>query len=326
MGTRQIMRSALLVAAVFGWTAVAAQAAPVVHPKIANKDSLRVLLTGSAMPREAQFLRVLLIRAMDKKKAELALYVQPSRGQTARVGVVADLLPERRLKHFPEEFSKPRGSEEAKHNNLAAYNLIVAFDLDWKRLKKAQLLALRQWVTAGGGLVVVAGSVHSHQLAGAADTDEGKIARALLPVVMDKAKDKGERDKPWRLNFNVKEKDVFLKLDSKGKGPLAGWAEFFTDSAKPARNAEVVRGFYNYHAVKSVKKTATVLATLADPAAKLPTGKEQPYLVTMPVGKGRVVYLSSGELWRLREFREEAHERLWFQLLWYALGVEKLAG
>ena len=43
----------------------------------------------------------------------------------------------------------------------------------------------------------------------------------------------------------------------------------------------------------------------------------------MPRGKGRVLYLSSGELWRLRKYRDTAHERLWTQLLQHTAGWMK---
>jgi hypothetical protein len=173
-------------------------------------------------------------------------------------------------------------------------------------------------VKSGGGLVVVAGPIHTPQLAGpAGKRAEGKIARELLPVVVDSSKEE-QSDKPRRLKFSVKDRDRFLKLDSKGAGPLAGWPAFFGDGKKPAAAPE--RGFYRCQAVKSVRKTATVLATLAPTS---PAGKGEPFLVVMPRGKGRVVYLGSTELWRVREHEEEAHERLWLQLLGYSAGRSK---
>jgi len=51
--------------------------------------------------------------------------------------------------------------------------------------------------------------------------------------------------------------------------------------------------------VKSVKGGATVIATFTDPLAKMPDGKEAPFLVSMQFGKGRVLFLGSSELWRL---------------------------
>jgi hypothetical protein len=38
----------------------------------------------------------------------------------------------------------------------------------------------------------------------------------------------------------------------------------------------------------------------------------------MPAGRGTVVYLASGEFWRLREMSEDYHERFWMNLIKYA--------
>ena len=60
------------------------------------------------------------------------------------------------------------------------------------------------------------------------------------------------------------------------------------------------------------------MATFADPRARLADGKEQPFLVTMPYGSGKVVYIGSGEVWRLRQYSEAFHERFWIKLARYA--------
>jgi hypothetical protein len=73
--------------------------------------------------------------------------------------------------------------------------------------------------------------------------------------------------------------------------------------------------------VRSVKPGATVVATFANPKAKTAGDKERPFLVTMRRGKGRVVYLGSGETWRLRQCREAYHETFWRRLLAYAAGM-----
>jgi hypothetical protein len=78
------------------------------------------------------------------------------------------------------------------------------------------------------------------------------------------------------------------------------------------------RGFYSFHPVKKVKPTAAVVATFNDPDARMPDGKEHPYLVKMAHGTGKVVYLGSGETWRLRLFKEAYHELFWVQLGRYA--------
>jgi hypothetical protein len=313
---------AALAAALVGWGCLPAGAAPI-DPE--PKEPLKVLLTASAPVRDYQFLRTLLIRGMDKKQLELCIYLQPPPGQEKlRTGIVMDVPSDRLLERFPDHYSDlSKDKDEEKFLNLAAYNVLVAFDLDWSRLKKEQAAALRKWVEAGGGLVVVAGAINTGQLAGKPTDDAARAAADLLPVVVDKPRDKEEREKPFRLNFpGVKDRMSVLMLDPKGKGPTAGWEKFFTGRDKFDKDAEVVRGFYNYYPVKSVKSGATVLATYADPSAKLDDGSEQPFLVVGKQGMGRVLYLGSPELWRVRQLNEPMHERLCMQLLWYAAGVD----
>jgi uncharacterized membrane protein len=192
----------------------------------------------------------------------------------------------------------------------------VVFDLDWERIEPKAVAGLRGWVKNGGTLVLVAGPVNTPKLAAEPKAERDQQVRDLYPVVLDRGSPKGDREHPWRLHFPKTKADrKFLKLDPGGDDDLAGWEEFFTGNKKFNKDATLERGFFNYQPAKAVKKGATVLATLADPSAKLADGSEQPFLVTMPLGKGRVVYLTSGELWRLRAYREAMHERLWMQIL-----------
>jgi len=124
---------------------------------------------------------------------------------------------------------------------------------------------------------------------------------------------------PWRLSFPGASDDMeFLDLEEKGeKGSFqAGWEAFFGGPAKGGEAPE--RGFYNYYPVQKAKDSATVVATFTDPRSRLPDGREQPYLVTMPYGSGKAVWLGSGETWRLRRYREAYHERFWTKLARYA--------
>src|SRR5205823_2012319 len=146
----------------------------------------------------------------------------------------------------------------------------------------------------------------------------------LYPVGLRDSVLEGDRPAtdPWRLHFPGANSEMeFLKVDETASEQLAGWEQFFTGNPKAAGGAEapVVRGFYGYYPVRDVKPSATVVATFADPRARIDNGqKEQPYLVTMPFGNGRAVYLGSAETWRLRQYREVYHERFWTKLARYA--------
>jgi hypothetical protein len=291
-------------------------------PAPAVDRPVRVLLLTDAPTREYQFLRSLLVRDQERKKADVTIYFQPPPGKAPRAGLVADVPAERMLKRFPRRFEP--GAKDLPHErpaNLASYDVLVAFDFDWLRLTPEEVKRLGKWVAAGGGLVLVAGPVNTPALARPKDREKARAALELWPVVPgDPAKDAAEADtsRPWRLHFPAGEgRAAFLKLDPAGTGPLAGWDGFFVDKA----DAKAPRGFFRAYPLRSVKPGATVVATLANPKAKTAGDKERPFLVTMARGKGWVVYLGSGETWRLRQYREAYHENFWRQLLAWAAGV-----
>jgi hypothetical protein len=63
-----------------------------------------------------------------------------------------------------------------------------------------------------------------------------------------------------------------------------------------------------------------VVARFGDPLAKMKDGvSQQPYLVISDPNSGRrVIWIASGETWRVRQFREAFHERFWTKLTRYA--------
>jgi hypothetical protein len=111
----------------------------------------------------------------------------------------------------------------------------------------------------------------------------------------------------------------FLKLDeSEDAKFLADWDVFFY-GADGKKGGNVVRGLYNYYPVEKPKASAVVVARFTDPKGKLKDNALQPYLVTTsPSSNRRVVWLGSGEMWRLRSFNIPYHERFWMKLLRYA--------
>jgi hypothetical protein len=285
------------------------------------KKPLRVLLFTGAAGKEFQFVRNLFVREADARRAEVSVCLQ-----AAREGVVQDVPADRLLRHFPDRFTAEEGPEdkaEEKYYNLARYDLIIAFDPDWTQVPPEQMSMLDRWVAAhAGGLILVAGPVNTFQLARPGNRDRLKQLIDLYPVVLQDSRLTGlssERPttEPWRLNFpGATAEHEFLRLDEDSKEQLAGWEDFFTGKEKT--QGPLRRGMYTFYPVDSVKPSATVVATFGDPRAHLRDGREQPWLVTMPYGSGRVVYLGSGETWRLRNLREIYHERFWTKLARYA--------
>jgi hypothetical protein len=300
------------------------------EPAVVNvvKKPLRVLLFSSLATREYRFLRALLVREAEHARAQLSIYLQMPPEEIVKI--VQDVPPERLLQRFPSTFRSVEDASskaEDRYDNLAEYDLIIAFDPDWTQLTPEQIDLLENWVsTHRGGLILVGGSVHTFELARGQNQEKLQKILNLYPVYLDDSRVLGvgggrESDRPWSLHFPGANSEMeFLKLDEESKEPLAGWEDFFNAGQKPGSpEASVHHGFFSYYPVKGAKTNATVIATFTDPIARIGDGKdEQPFLVSMLYGNGRVVWVGSGELWRLRQYREMFYERLWTKLARYA--------
>jgi hypothetical protein len=277
--------------------------------RVKTPRTLRILLFAGSPTREYQFVRSLLANESERKRVELSILLQPPPGkEKRRPGVVQDVPPERMLDTFPTK--------------LDSYDVLVAFDPDWSRLTEEMQANLKKRIAEkGGGLIFLAGPIHTRDLA-RPGAEQKKFAplRDLLPVVLlDPRVLENEIDtsKPRRLTFpKTKAAYPFLKLDDKAKERFAGWSKFFeVESDIEGKKEEARNGFFSYFPLASVKSDAVVLAALDDPKARMKDGKEQPYLVVWSLGKGRVLYVGSGELWRLRQYRRSYYERFWLSLL-----------
>src|SRR5262249_54103641 len=152
---------------------------------------------------------------------------------------------------------------------------------DWSKLEPEQLTALTNWVSRqAGGLIQVASPVNTTQLTRLNNRERLKPILDLLPVYLRDSVLERERPatEPWRLHFPGANSEMeFLKLDEAGKEPLAGWEPFFTGNPSAAAGGDMpaVRGFYSYYPVKDVKPSATVVATFADPRARIDNGQKE---------------------------------------------------
>ncbi|HEY2909317.1 MAG TPA: hypothetical protein VGI99_03675, partial [Gemmataceae bacterium] len=192
-------------------------------------------------------------------------------------------------------------------------------DPDWSEFTQEQLALLQKWVdTQAGGLLLIGGPVNTYQLARDDGSGRLKPLLDLFPVipgdsVLQTGPVRRSTKDPWRLNFPGANPDMeFHKLDDNSKDLLSGWQEFFDGSDKKAEGPPK-RGFYSFYPLKGVKPGATVIATFTDPAAQL-DGKEHPFFVTQQYGKGRVFFVGSSEIWRLRQYKEVWYERFWMKL------------
>ena len=288
-------------------------------PEAEPPRPLRVLLFTGGPTREFQFVRRLFVNEVDRKLAELSICMQVA---DVRGDRVQDVPPERLLKQFPNSLdAKKDDKAEERYYNLARYDLIVAFDPDWRKVPIESLRLLQKWVEEGGGLVVVAGPINTYQLARGVNADKLKPVIDLLPVVLEDSRlvdlDVDKVPQPERLQFTRAARKVgFLNLDGDGDDPFAAWEEFFTGvRGQPKGEArKVVRGFYWAYPVKQIKDGSTELAAVS-------RAGNPPFLVTQEAAKGRVIFLAWGDTWRLRLHREDWHERFWDELARYAASI-----
>jgi hypothetical protein len=163
---------------------------------------------------------------------------------------------------------------------------------------------LDSWVAEeAGGLIVVAGPIYT--LSWSQSPELGKI-RALYPVEFQRRLtllDDGlyGSKTPWPILFTREgEEAEFLWLADDAVESRVRWEEF--------------PGVYGCYAVKGPKPGARVLGYYGDPDASL-SGDYPVYMAEQFYGSGRVFYLGSGELWRLRSLDPAYFEVLTTRLI-----------
>lgn len=244
----------------------------------------RVLLMAGGPSREYQFMRNVLQRDASFGVDVLLGTALPGISQDAR----------RILDTFP-------ASDEA----LAEYDAIAAFDYDWRQLDLAARGRLERWVAReSGGLLLVAGTVFME--AWLADPQSGPI-RSLYPLEL-RAAHRLASDassggtEPRAVRFTREGADAeFLWLAGTRGASEAAWGAF--------------PGVFGRCPSGAAKPGATVYAQLADAGSETPTESRPVFLAGQLYGAGNVLYVGSGELWRLRGVDAAAHERLTTQLL-----------
>ena len=248
---------------------------------VARKN--RVLLLASGPSREYRFLRNQLRRDKD---VLVDVLLQSAQGLVSQD---ADEI----LSEFPHSKDK-----------LFEYDCIVAFDPDWSALDLEKIDLLEQWVAQqAGGLVLVAGPIHTGKWRRGPGLN--KIL-ALYPVEFQRRfttlndAQFGE-SVAWPVVFSREGLEAeFLWLDESAEESMASWNSF--------------PGVFGYYAVKGAKPGATVYGRFGDPQSGL-DGQGAVYLAAQFYGAGRVFYLGSGEMWRLRAYDEAYFEQLYTKLI-----------
>lgn len=244
----------------------------------------QVLLMAGGPSREYQFMRNVLDR--DGSFAVDVILGTATKGvsQDARTILAA----------FPE-------SAEA----LDAYDVIVAFDYDWRLLDAAAQARLERWVAReSGGLFLVAGGIFMN---GWLSDPEASPIRDLYPVELRQSLSVGfeepaGRSEPMPLAFTRDGQDAeFLWLAASRIASQTIWSEF--------------PGVYSCFDTVVAKPGATVYARPERSAGGGLVDTAPIFMAGQFYGSGSVFYLGSGELWRLRAIEDAVYERIVTQLV-----------
>lgn len=254
--------------------------------EIVDRKNLVLMLAGGPT-REYRFLRTQLYR---DRSTTLHVLLQSAQ---ENISQEADKL----LDDFP-----------ATREEMFQYDCIVAFDPDWQALSLPQVDLLEQWVAEqGGGLVVIAGPVYTGRTIGGwiADPDMADI-RALYPVefyrrfaVVEEGMYVAEEPQPLEFSRQGLEASYLWLQDSATAGRQA-WAGF--------------PGVYSHCPVRGAKPGAVVLARLSEPGGG-PAGNPPVFFAEHFYGSGRVFFIGSGELWRLRKLDVSYFEAFYTKLI-----------
>ena len=163
---------------------------------------------------------------------------------------------------------------------------------------------LEKWVAdEAGGLIAVPGPIHTAEWV--RSVEHAKL-RDLYPVIfqerltlLDDGHFGGET--PFPLEFERAGRDArFLWLANSAEESEQAWSSF--------------PGVFGYYAIKGEKPGATVYARVADPEAAI--GDKMPvYIAGHFYGAGQVLYIGSGEFWRLRALDPGYFETLFTKLV-----------
>ena len=258
-----------------------------VKVQIVERNSKTLLIAGGPT-REYRFLRNMLFRDRDTTVDVLL--------QTATEGISQEA--DEILFDFPSEAT-----------TLFDYDSIVAFDPDWAEFDGPQLELLEQWVAEkAGGLVVIAGPVFTSTWAeNRLAPSQIDIVRQLYPVNFAASRIElgrygNETERQLEITDDGLSAPFFQLNDVEGTDVRETWNSF--------------SGVYGFYPIRDIKPAAVVLARYSDPQLA-PADEAPPLIVSQFYGAGRVLFLGTGEFWRLRALDYGYFERFYTKLLRY---------
>ncbi len=248
----------------------------------------RVLLIASGPTREYRFLRTMLYRDKDT----LVDVILQSAGDG--VSQEADNI----LFDFPSDAAA-----------AFKYDCVIAFDADWSHFSLDQVDLLDRLIAEkAGGLIAIAGPVVTPEWIALRQTDSRmQRMRGLYPVVFFSGTGEAlrmgrhESSQLWPLQLTREGQQAeFLWLDDTLEGSERAWADF--------------DGVYGYFSVKEPKPGAKVYARFSDPVSAIDS-RLPIFLAGHFYGAGRVFFIASGEMWRLRQIEDGYFEQFYTKLI-----------
>jgi hypothetical protein len=263
-------------------------------------DKINVLLIGREAGWEFQGIRNFLLTQPDLYR--ISVWQQKLEDDLNQVASSKNWS----LKQLPQEASELIGTGEDKK---PAYDVVILSDPEnmEKDFDKNFCALLKTFVNDhGGGLCYIAGTKYTEENL---RVSPGKpiISQDLvdmLPVYIganriDVSRLSSEKPDGWRIHVTS------YGLDH----PATRLGVTADETAQLWDNMPVL---YWSHQVDRLKPAAKVLLESANPMLRTGTGEPEPLMVTQPYGKGRVLYLGTNEMWRMRAYQDSYYYRRFF--------------
>jgi hypothetical protein len=252
------------------------------------RQQIRVLLIAGEASPEVQFLRNALLRDQHVEFAGWIQHADPG---------------------FRQPGDRPIARLPANDSELRQYDALLMIDPDLRALGSAWPEMITHFVgQEGGGLIFVAGELHSPQLFENAGPDAaGGDWTRILPVVRDPGLYRSEAE--VRLSS---QSTYALDLTAEGRGDPV--FEFHPD---PLRNRAILTslpGMYWSFPVTRARPGATVLARHGDPRMSNQHGRHV-LLASQFYGPGRTVFIGFDSTYRWRYLAEDYFDGFWARIV-----------
>lgn len=248
-------------------------------------EPIRVAYVEGVLRAECKFLRERLGQDPDVDLISFVRAAGPQQVSIAGVMAASELLSPERLEKI---------------------DVVLLGDFESRMIDERSYAAIRDWVEAGGGLMVLGGyqNLSEHGLSSTALAD-------LLPVEIAEG-GIGQIDQPFRFDLTY-------------EGRRHPALNITGDMARDARLWNALAELKGIVAVKQAKPGATVLARHPQPNPNISSREGYIVLASQPYGKGVVVVLTSDTTWRwsrllrLSGQSDALYVRFWSQMVrWLA--------